>query len=135
MSANTLTYALKPYPVSDRNSTVLGYGALSRYGARLWRELDWRAAYKDGGVHILNPCGGAYLHVRCRWSRDMDGPSKRLKDRRWYRVRCRHAIGRKFRGLVIKSVDVALKNGRWFWLLSATRKTHSRKPLTDNNEK
>ena len=67
-------------------------------------------------VHIFNPAGVMYLHVRVKYDADEDGPRPcPLKDRRWYHVRCRHEIGSKWRGGIVKDVNVVKRRGKWFW--------------------
>lgn len=108
------TYEL---PVTADTSTVLGYGHRSEYGAKLWSELDWRLAWRDGGQHLFNPLGGQYLHVRVKWDRKEDGPRKILKWSRFYRVRCRYYIGGKFRRREVADVTVEKRGKRWAWIV------------------
>lgn len=113
---------LYEYPVTCKNSTVLGYGVRNRYHPKLWAELDWRKSYRDrSGVHILNVAGGEYLHVRCLPSKDMDGPGYiPVRERRWYRVRCWLYAGRKWRGGIVSDVKVNRKSGRWVWAVTVS---------------
>lgn len=90
--------------------------ATSKTGAIYWAELDWKATRKDGGQHMMNPAGGDYLHVRCKYSRDMDGPRPcPLDHRRWYRVRCAIAIGCRWRGSVVTAVNLRREKRAWVW--------------------
>ncbi|MEE8427058.1 MAG: hypothetical protein V3S15_07205 [Woeseiaceae bacterium] len=103
------------YPVDVKHSTVLGYTATSNNGRRLWDELDWRGVRTDGGTHFMNPAGGEYLHVRVK----PEGKHERLvKDRRWYRVRCRHEIGTKWRRGIVRDVEVIKRGQWWYWLVT-----------------
>ena len=110
------------YPVNERHSTVLGYTVTSQHGQHLWNELDWRGVRVDGGRHILNPCGGVYLHVRVKYDADQDGPQPALlKHRRQYRVRCTHAVGWPWRGGTVTDVKVKKRARKWFWLVTVTK--------------
>jgi hypothetical protein len=93
------------YPVEANHSTVLGYGATSKAGKPMWAALVWAGARKDGGAHMMNPTGGEYLHVRV----------KPLTDGCWYRVRCSHSRGNRWRGGVVENVEVKQKRGKWHW--------------------
>ena len=104
------------YPVNARHSTVLGYTATSAFGKSLWDELDWRGVYQDGGTHLFNLAGGEYLHVRVKYDAEQDGRS--LKHRRWYRVRCVHEIGTKWRGGIVQGVQVEQRARQWFWIVA-----------------
>lgn len=106
------------YAVDAAHSTVLGYTVVSKAGRHYWQELDWRGVRQDGGQHLFNPAGGEYLHVRCKHDSDMDGSDRSLANRRWYRVRCRHEIGTKWRGGIIADVKVKkLPRGQWQWVV------------------
>ena len=98
------------YPVEAKHSTVLGYGATSQAGKPLWAALVWAGARKDGGAHMMNPTGGEYLHVRV----------KPLTDGCWYRVRCSHYIGNRWRGGVVENVEVKQKRGKWHWRVTVS---------------
>ena len=102
------------YPVDVKHSTVLGYTVTSKNGRRLWDELDWRGVRDDGGTHFMNPCGGEYLHVRVKPEAKYE---RLLKERRWYRVRCRHEIGTKWRGGIVTDVKVAKRKGQFYWII------------------
>lgn len=71
---------------------------------------------------MMNPLDGEYLHVACKWDRIMDGPGKPTKkSRRWYRVRCKHHIGSKWRGGVVTEVRVRKHRGLWEWVVSVAK--------------
>ena len=110
------------YVVDQQHSTVLGYSATSKTGARLWGELDWRGVRQDGGQHFFNPCGGQYLHVRCKYDPDQDGAKPcPVSHRRWYRVRCRHEIGSEWRGGSVKDVEAQKRGRTWVWIVHVDR--------------
>lgn len=98
------------YAVEAKHSTVLGYGATSQVGKKLWASLVWAGARKDGGSHMMNPTGGEYLHVRV----------KPLADGCWYRVRCAHYIGNRWRGGVVQNVQLKQKRGKWHWRVTVS---------------
>jgi len=101
------------YPVNERHSTVLGYPAKTS-GRGFWSELIWDDEVRtDGGQHFLNPCGGEYLHVKAADpGEDWDGV--------WFRVRCVHEIGSKWRGGVVSGVRVERRHHGWFWIVEVT---------------
>lgn len=102
----------KRLPITAANSTVLGYGATTITGAKMWSELDWKGVRTDGGKHFINPAGGEYLHVAVKlW------PGETKEDRRWYRVRPAYYPGRKFRGREVADVKVCQVGSDWFWEL------------------
>lgn len=110
------------YPVNETHSTVLGYSAKSKHGKHLWDELDWRGVLEDRGEHLFNPAGGSYLHVRCKYDSQHDGPKPcPVSNRRWYRVRCSHEIGSSWRGGVVKNVTVERRNNQWWWVVHVVR--------------
>ena len=107
------------YPINERHSSVLGYWAMSQFGKRCWGELDWRGVRIDGGTHFFNQAGGAYLHVRVKYDRDQDGPLPcPVKNRRWYRVRCWHEIGTKWRGGTVNNIKIKQESGQWIWVVT-----------------
>jgi len=87
----------------------------------MWAELDWRKTRKDGGRHLMNPQGGEYLHVRCKPSKAMDGGGYiPAYDRRWYRVRCAHEIGSKWRNGIVADVRLELSAHGWEWVITVS---------------
>jgi len=98
------------YPVEAKHSTVLGYGTQSQMGKKLWATLHWPGAWKDGGAHLLNPTGGDYLHVKV----------KPLADGCWYRVRCAHYVGNRWRGGTVQKVEVIKQRNKWHWRVTVS---------------
>lgn len=106
------------YPVNALHSTVLGYATSSKGGKQLWAELDWRGVFKDGGIPDWQ-----YLHVRCYYNRDQDGPPPvPLRYRREYRVRCLHYPGTRWRRGIVTAVEVVKRRGKWFWIVTTSKK-------------
>ena len=109
------------YHVDPQHSTVLDCPASCGHGARYWSELDWSYAFKVSGRHVFNVHGGEYLHVRVQHDPRHDGPIKECPPamRRQYRVRCRRAIGTKWRGGIVKDVRVegCIDDG-WKWIVT-----------------
>ena len=119
------------YPINENHSTVLGYTATSKFGRKLWDELDWRGVRQDGGQHFMNQSGGEYLHVRCKYNPDQDGRKPvPLSHRRWYRVRCRHEIGTKWRAGHVADVKVKKSGKRWLWSIIVAESLEEWKRIT-----
>ena len=100
------------YPVDAKHSTVLGHAGDSKVGRQLWGELDFRHVQTDGGVNFFNPTGGEYLHVRCKYDPRQDEP-----ENRWYRVRCKHYVGSKWRGGIVVNVLLRADGDGWKWVV------------------
>lgn len=113
------------YPVNASHSTVLGYATTSIAGKGLWDELDWRGVREDGGSHIFNPAGGGYLHVRVM----PEKYERLLCERRWYRVRCCHRIGSKWRGGVVADVRVKKRGKKWIWIVDVEQSEVPMNPM------
>lgn len=92
-------------PVDDpKNTTVLGHLA-SGAGKGLWQKIDLSNWWADGTERWT------YLHVECRKD------TEEGREGCVYRVRCRWSVNGKYRGRLVESVGLGLRDGRLHWIV------------------
>ena len=94
--------------VAAWNSTVNGYCADAKRDARYWLN-GWRSlAMMSKRIYKDSMGCGEYLHVPLK-GKGADG--------RVYRVRCRFAPGKKYKGREVINTTVERRADGWHWLI------------------